>query len=377
MPSPELTSCYRAFEAWATNWLTTMAKSLNTQMVIALSALTLLAFAVMFFGMILYWYLLDWIFPNAPETDKWTPSDFVALGLILATGLSAAAMVGWRLAQNILRPLKSIARAVSSIANGDFSARAEIIQTPFGEAASLIIDFNAMAMRLESAEAELQYSNSAIAHELRTPLTILRGRLQGLSDGLFKPTSELYGSLLSHVEDLALIVEDLRVLGLSNAGRLELKLDEIDLAEEAEAVATTVEQSLADAGITIKRDLGHAVTFADRARIRQVLFAILDNVRRYAPKSTVTIQTRKTKDRVLLRCSDNGPGLPAGAEKRVFERFWRADDSRARASGGTGLGLSVVQAIARGHGGDANVVDRENGGTSIEIWLPIPMQAVG
>lgn len=346
-------------------------------MVIALSALTLLAFAVMFFGMILYWYLLDWIFPNAPETDKWTPSDFVALGLILATGLSAAAMVGWRLAQNILRPLKSIARAVSSIANGDFSARAEIIQTPFGEAASLIIDFNAMAMRLESAEAELQYSNSAIAHELRTPLTILRGRLQGLSDGLFKPTSELYGSLLSHVEDLALIVEDLRVLGLSNAGRLELKLDEIDLAEEAEAVATTVEQSLADAGITIKRDLGHAVTFADRARIRQVLFAILDNVRRYAPKSTVTIQTRKTKDRVLLRCSDNGPGLPAGAEKRVFERFWRADDSRARASGGTGLGLSVVQAIARGHGGDANVVDRENGGTSIEIWLPIPMQAVG
>lgn len=347
-----------------------MAKSLNTKLVMAMSILTLSAFAMMFFGVMFYWQLYDWLFPNAPNADKWTTSDFVTLGLILSIDLTAAAFAGWRLAQSLVRPLKSIANAVRTIAGGDFSARAETIHSPFGEAESLIADFNAMAARLENAEAELRYSNSAIAHELRTPLTILRGRLQGLADGVFTPTPEIYSRLLAHVEDLARIVEDLRVLGLSNAGQLELKLDRIDLSEEVDAVTTSVEQDLAGSGITVKRDLGSAITLADRARIRQVLFAVLDNVCRYAPKSTVVIQTRQTKDRVFLRCSDSGPGLPQGTENRAFERFWRADESRARVSGGSGLGLSVVQAIARAHGGNAAVVNNSCG-TSIEIWLPI------
>lgn len=347
-----------------------MAKSLNSQMVIAMSVLTLSAFAVMFFGWVLYAYLYDWLFPDAPYTNKWSTSDFAVLGLILAIGLTAAAVVGWRLAQSVVRPLESVASAVRSITGGDFSARAETIDTAFGEALSLIADFNSMAGRLENAEAELQYSNSAIAHELRTPLTILRGRLQGLADGLFAPTPDLYGRLLAHVDDLARIVEDLRTLALSNAGRLELKLDNVDLAEEVDAATASVEEDLAGAGIRVKRDLGRAVAVADRARIRQVLFAVLDNVRRYAPKSTIVIQTRRTKDRVFIRCSDNGPGLPPGAESRAFERFWRADESRARASGGSGLGLAVVQAIARAHGGDASVTNGSGKGTLIEVWLP-------
>lgn len=346
-----------------------MAKSLITKLVIAMSVLTLSAFAVMFFGVMAYWQLYDWLFPDAPYSDKWTAGDFVTLGLILSIGLTTAVLAGWRLAQNVVRPLKSIAKAVRAIAGGDFSARAETIHSPFGEAESLIADFNAMAARLENAEIELRYSNSAIAHELRTPLTILRGRLQGLADGVFTPAPEIYRRLLAHVEDLARIVEDLRVLGLSNAGQLELKLDRVDLAEEVDAVTASVDQDLSGSGIILKRDLGRAITFADRARIRQVLFAVLDNVCRYAPKSTVVIQTRQTRDRVFLRCSDSGPGLPRGSENRAFERFWRAEESRARVSGGSGLGLSVVQAIARAHGGDATVAN-DNGGTSIEIWLP-------
>lgn len=348
-----------------------MARNLNTQMVRAMSALTLVAFAVMYFGWIgFYTIIYDWIYPEGPYTDRWGISDFVVHGLILAIGLAAAAVAGWRLALTIVRPLKSVATAARSIASGDFSARAETIETSFGEAESLIADFNAMASRLESAEAELKYSNSAIAHELRTPLTILRGRLQGLSDGTFKPSPELYRRLLAHVEDLTRIVDDLRTLALSNASRLELKLDEIDLGEEADAVAASVEQDLTGAGIKLERDLGHAVVLADRARIRQILFAVLDNARRYAPNSTVVIRTRRTQDRAVIRCADTGPGLPAGAENRVFERFWRGEESRARASGGSGLGLPVVRAIARAHGGDAAVADNGGKGAAIEIWLP-------
>lgn len=340
-------------------------------MVRALSALTLVAFAVMYFGWLLYYTVFyEWFYPASSNSDKWNTGDFIVLGMILAIGLSAAAIVGWRLALTIVRPLKSVASAARSIAGGNFSIRAATMQTSFGEAESLISDFNAMASRLESAEAELKYSNSAIAHELRTPLTILRGRLQGLSDGVFEPSPEIYGRLLAHVEDLTRIVEDLRTLGLSNAGRLELKLDQIDLADEAEVAIASVEQDLTSAGITVDRDLGRAVVLADKARIRQVLFAVLDNARRYAPNSTVVIQTRRTKDRAVIRYSDTGPGLPAGLEGRAFERFWRADDSRARGSGGAGLGLSIVQAIARAHGGDAALAENGGSGASIEIWLP-------
>lgn len=340
-------------------------------MVRAMSALTLAALALMYFGWFAYYaFLYDWFYPSDPNGDKWYIGDFVVLCLILGIGLTAAAVVSWRLAQNIVRPLKSVADAVHSIAGGDFSARAKTIKIGFGEAESLIADFNAMAARLENAEAELRYSNSAIAHELRTPLTILRGRLQGLSDGAFKPNPELYSRLLAHVEDLGRIVEDLRTLGLSSAGKLELKLDEIDLAQEADVVTASIEQDLANAGITVERDLGRAIILADKARIRQALFAVLDNVLRYAPGSIVVIQTRRTKDQALIRCTDNGPGLPAGSKNRAFERFWRGDDSRARASGGAGLGLAVVQAIARAHGGDAAVADNGGKGTSIEIQLP-------
>lgn len=351
-----------------------MARNLNRQLFVAMSALTLLASLAMYFGYVFYYtFIFDLIYSATDDTEKLNAGDFIVFGLIVAIGLVAAAAVGWLMAQSIIRPLKSIAVAAHSIANGDFSVRAKNTEMAFSEAESLIADFNTMAARLESAEAELRYSSSAIAHELRTPLTILRGRLQGLSDGAYKPSPELYGRLIAHVDDLARIVEDLRTLGLSSVGKLELKLDEIDLALEARAVATSMEQGLASAGITVKCDLGKAVVLADQARIRQAILAVLDNARRYAPGSVVAVETRTTKDRALIRCSDDGPGLPAGTQKRVFERFWRGDDSRARASGGSGLGLPIVKAIANAHGGDAVVTDNGGTGVAIEIWLPKTM----
>lgn len=194
--------------------------------------------------------------------------------------------------------------------------------------------------------------------------------MQGLSDGVFDPSQELYSRMIAHVDDLARIVEDLRTLGLFSAGQLELKLGKIDLGEEATAVVEAIKHDLSEAGITIESDLGRAMVIADSARIRQILFAVLENARRYAPHSTVRVETRVTRDRAYIRCSDTGPGLPPGSEALVFERFWRGEQSRGRASGGSGLGLPIVQAIARAHGGDASVVANDGKGTCIEIWLP-------
>jgi two-component system sensor histidine kinase AdeS len=114
---------------------------------------------------------------------------------------------------------------------------------------------------------------------------------------------------------------------------------------------------------------------ADAARIRQAMLAVLDNARRYAPNASVRVETCIAQDRGLIRCADTGPGLPADAYGRVFEPFWGADGSRARASGGSGLGLSVVRAIANAYHGDAIVRPGETGGVTVEISLPLTVAA--
>ncbi len=349
-----------------------MAKPLNTHMLVSMIGLTLLAFAVMYGGITLFYFVIyPAMYPDAAYDEKWQLVDFVVLGLILATGIVAASFVGWRLARNIAAPLHSVATAARAIATGDFSARAENMRWSFGEASDLLADFNAMAERLERTEAELKYANSSIAHELRTPLTILRGRLQGLLDGAFKPTPELYGRLIDHVDDLSSIVEELRTLAMANAGKLELNLEQSDLATEVDAVLGVVGADLAAVGITTKDDLKPAKSLADRAKLRQALHALLQNCIRYAPGSMVTIETGMRQGAAFIRVSDDGPGLSDEGRARAFERFWRADGSRTRARGGSGLGLPIVRGIARAHGGEAVLVERAGPGLTVEIRLPL------
>jgi len=348
-----------------------LAGKLNSQIVRAMIALTLLAFAVVYFGLIAYFFFIyDWLYPELTDEDFLRTGDVVTLGLLLGIGISSASLLGWFLARRIVEPLKSVAEAARQVAEGDFSARASLRSGNFGEAGELVGDFNQMAERLQRAEAELQYSNSAIAHELRTPLTILRGRLQGLSDGAFAPSPELYGRLIEHVDDLSAIVEELRTLALSNAGQLDLQYSRVDLAVEAEAALISLEEQLGKAGITTTRRLCSVVTRADRSRLRQAFVALLENCCRYAPQTSVLVETDLVGEHVFFRCTDTGPGLSEENRVRAFERFWRADDSRGRARGGSGLGLPIVRAIAQAHGGDALILPSHNTGLAVEIRLP-------
>ncbi|MDQ7246185.1 ATP-binding protein [Dongia sedimenti] len=333
-------------------------------------ALTLVAFAVVYFGLMAYFFFIyDWLYPDANYDDNWRLGDTVMVGLLLCFGLLTALGIGWRLARRIVEPLRSVASAARRVATGDFSARASLAPASFREAGDLVADFNQMAERLQRAEAELAYSNSAIAHELRTPLTILRGRLQGLVDGVFDPSPQLYERLIAHVDDLSAIVEELRTLALSNAGQLDLTCTRIDLAIEAAAALGSLEAELTGAGITLTRSLGTAVTLADRTRLRQAFVAVLENCRRYAPQSCVHVETGVDGEKVFFRCADTGPGLSEEGRLRAFDRFWRADESRGRSLGGFGLGLPIVRAIARAHGGEARILQQAAPGLTVEIRL--------
>ena len=134
-----------------------MTKNLDTYIVRRMVVLTFILLSVLYLGLMLYFFVLDALFPEMISEDKWQLSDLIALGLILGAGIATASFAGIRLAQRIVVPLKSVAAAARAIAHGDFSARAGSADTPFGEADSLIADFNAMAERLEKAEAELKY----------------------------------------------------------------------------------------------------------------------------------------------------------------------------------------------------------------------------
>lgn len=345
-----------------------ISNSLNRQIVWTTTIVAFVSLSVMFFGFIIYGYIYQWLDPSE-KMIEFAPSDFVVLGINVAIGQAVGAIVGWRLARRIVTPLVSLTDAVRSIAGGDFKGRTTEL-TMFGEVDQLIANFNEMAEKLEKAEQELTYSNSAIAHELRTPLTILRGRLQGLVDGVYQPTSDVFQGLIKQVDSLSRIVEDLRTLSLMNAGSMELHFSKFELAEEVAEIIETMKPALEAARVTSSTDLRPVSIRADRARIRQAVIAVIDNVGRYAPGSHLHVEISIWLDTVKLCISDNGPGIKPTDHNFAFERFWRADEARTRDKGGSGLGLSIVHAIAVAHGGKAKL-GAGGGGTSIEIYLPL------
>ena len=300
-----------------------------------------------------------------------TDSEHMALAVLTLIAAICGAATGALFAARYSQPVEEVARAARAIAGGDLTARPAVRGRGSGETAQLVADFVFMAENLEKAERELRESSAAIAHELRTPLTVLRGRLQGIADGVFAAGPKEVGSLIRHVEGLAAIVDDLRLLSLASVNALELRLDDVDLAAEAAAVAHSFEPDIAAHGMRLEMALSPAPAHADAARVRQVTVALIENALRYASDGGVLrIETEAAGDFVVLRVLDRGGGFAPEDLPRVFDRFWRAEPSRSRTIGGSGLGLSVVHAIAAAHGGACCALNRDGGGASLELRLP-------
>lgn len=296
---------------------------------------------------------------------------YIALFIFTVTAALGAFGVGAILLRRVGGGLNDVAAAARAVAEGRLDARAGSVRFASIEEEQLTEDFNAMAEALEHAERELKDSTAAIAHELRTPLTVLSGRLHGIQDGVFAPGPDQIASLIHQVDSLTRLVDDLQTISLVNSSRLVLDLATIDLADVLRPTIDAMQPDLADAGLTLVCNLAAAPMQGDAARLRQVLTAVLSNAIRYAPNSgPLEIETGFQHGSVFLRVLDRGPGLSEAAAGRAFERFWRADLSRARVSGGSGLGLSVVQAIATAHHGHASLRPRKGGGAAFVMTLP-------
>jgi len=307
--------------------------------------------------------------------DKYWPDDDLGVTTAVVGGLLLCGIMGLvaaALADRVfVRPLASVAEAALRIANGDLTVRAQALGAN-GELAELARNFNQMAAALERLENERKDTIAAISHELRTPLTILQGRLHGLCDGVIRSSQAEHHKLLEQAEHLVRLVEDLNTLTLVQAEKLSLHFTTVDLGEFVEDLVPLYAERAASHGLSIVTHCSSALVQADPDRLRQVLTNLIENTLHYAAAGgSLEVSVAAVGERAVLEISDRGPGLPEGVIERVFDPFFRVDNSRSRATGGSGLGLAVVQMLIAQHKGTIQAENREGGGATFRIALPL------
>lgn len=346
---------------------------LSRQIVMAMTLLVLSVTVAITVGSYVFYYVM---FSYAPDhladPGNWMPSGPEWLWIVLSTlcGLVLAVMAAIKLSRRILKPLTSVASSLRLVSQGDLTARAVSDDRSLGEASLLVEDFNTMAERLERMEKEQMFWNAAIAHELRTPITVLRGRMQGLAEGVFEPSEPLFRNLLGQVEHLGRLIEDLRVVGLADSGHLSLQMAECALAAEVHDVVGLMEPDLQARGFTVETRLDAVPVRCDAVRMRQALLALLENARCHAIPGALVVTLTRDDGTCRLAVTDSGPGIDADLAGQIFDAFQRGDAARER-SGGSGLGLAVVRAIALAHGGQAICRPASGAGTTFELLWPV------
>lgn len=348
---------------------------LRRQFIQSLAVMALGIIFIAVFGSYVFYAIAVAYLPGS-ISETWMPSrvEMIWIGCTIIVALGMAVVVAVRLSRRLITPLNSVAHSLREVAEGNLTARAPLDDQAMGETAQLVRDFNAMAERLQSMTREREFWNAAIAHELRTPVTILRGRLQGLAEGVFDPSNELFEGLLRQVEGLNRLIEDLRVLSLSESGHLEVQWVEVRLADELSTVLQAFATPLAAKGFHLHAELdANMLVECDAVRIRQALMALLENALRHADPGNLRVRLEQVGNDCQLSVEDDGPGIDSALAAKIFEAFRRGDPSRSRKSGGSGLGLAVVKAIAEGHGGHAMCRASERGSSFIISW-PVSTQ---
>lgn len=297
----------------------------------------------------------------------------VSFGLLLF--LLLPSLLAWWTARRFARPLSHLSVAAHRLTQGDFAARAELpghLEGRTDETATLLRDFNLMAASLDRLERERRYGVAATAHELRTPVTVLRGRLEGMRDGVLPVTPQEIEKLLGHTESLSRLIDDLHLLSLSEAGTLQLELAPVVLQDllsrlHADYLPRAQRQ---DIHLHLEQPAGAVILAADRGRLQQVLSNLLNNAFTHTPAGgvvTVGLETRPTE--VTIAVLNSGVGFTAEALERGLERFYTAA-SRERGRAGSGLGLAISRSLVEAHGGSIQLCNTAQG-AAVNIHLPV------
>ncbi|MET7278959.1 HAMP domain-containing sensor histidine kinase [Kribbella sp. NPDC005582] len=282
--------------------------------------------------------------------------------------LVVVGVAGWFLAGQALGPVERIRRRVQGIGAGDLSERVPVPPTQ-DEIAKLATTMNEMLDRLQAGQATQRRFVADASHELRSPLATLTAALEvAEADQSGAAWRELSQLMAAETSRMGRLVEDLLLLAKADDAGLRMHRTDVDLDDLVEAEIQRLRGSTP--GLTVVGDVHPVRVSGDPARLSQLIRNLVDNAAR-AAHSTVRLTASAAGGSAVLTVEDDGDGIPEADRQRVFERFVRLDSSRARSSGGSGLGLSIVQEITKAHRGSITLTPRAGGGTKATVTLPM------
>jgi signal transduction histidine kinase len=293
-----------------------------------------------------------------------------AVIVIVVAGLASLVF-----ADRITSPIKQLTKASRKIAAGEFHYRIPV--STHDEIGELAETFNTMAETLERNEQLNQQLYAGIAHELKTPLTIIQGNLEAVLDGVSEATPEKIAAI--HTETLLLnrLINDLRDLTLAEAGQLKLQKKDVRINSVVKKVVELIQPMLSEKGITMNIDIpsGLPQVQADPDRLTQILYNLIGNALRHtSEKGKITLLAEPPvgdNKEIKVSVTDTGEGIPEEDLPYIFNHFYRVDQARTRAKGGSGVGLAIVRYLVEAHGGRVWAESEPGKGSIFSFTLPL------
>lgn len=304
-----------------------------------------------------------------PDADRFLGGQLRITALALVAALAVAALLAWFLARNVSGPVQAIGRTVRRLSDGDYEARAG--EGHGGEVGALAGHVNQLAASLQKSRTARQRWMADIAHELRTPVAVMKGEIEAVVDGIREADGKTIASLAEEVDHLAGMVDDLQALALADAGALNLRKEPLEFDELVRQALDVFTHRLQERGIRVGSEIAPGIHIrGDAQRLRQLLHNLMENSVRYVEQGGSLKVSLDRVEGTVLRVEDSGPGVSDEQLERLFDRFYRAEGSRSRSTGGSGLGLSICRNIVEAHGGRIEAGHSPLGGLLIRVELP-------
>jgi signal transduction histidine kinase len=288
-----------------------------------------------------------------------------------AIALAVALLITFFLSQRISAPAHALTVAATRLGEGDLTQRVNFRGKD--ELGRLAKTFNSMATELEQAEERRRNLIVDVTHELKTPVSDIRVYLEAINDGLMRPTRSNLDSIYEDIVLLSRLINDLQLLALADAGELSLVYQPDNVVPVITSAVASMRPRASSKKVSLKVDLPGTLTPVeiDSQRMSQVLYNLLDNAIRHTAPGGEVMVTAVEKNRALeVNVTDNGEGIPAEDLPHMFERFYRVDKSRAKITGGNGLGLTIAKRLIEAHGGKISVQSELEKGSCFSFTIP-------
>ena len=294
----------------------------------------------------------------------------VILVALMASGL--AILIGFILSRQLTAPIRRLTQATVQASERDWRYT-PTLSPRRDEVGQLEQAFSEMTQRLHRAQEQRLQLFTDVAHELRTPLTVISTNLEGMLDNIIPTDQSNIASTLDQTQALNRLIDDLRLLSLTDANELQLDLQLCSITELTANVIQDFQPVAEEANIALSLTPSEELiqSSVDPLRFRQVLANLIGNAIRYLnPDQSIVVSIGSTRTTAEISIADSGPGIPEEDREHLFERFYRADKSRSRSTGGSGLGLAIARGLTEAHGGKLSLLEKAPPGATFIISLP-------